>query len=330
VTNNFYPTLSSIKVFAPATVANVGSAFDVLGFALEGQGDYLTATLCDVPGITVRSITGDSGVLPLDSSLNTAAVSATSLLNQLNRRYGDRYRDVGVALDIEKGLPIGSGLGSSSASSVAGAFATNLLLGEPISDRIELLPSVIEGERIACGAAHADNVAPCLLGGFILIRSYTPELDIIKLPTPNPIAIAIASPALELRTSDSRKVLKQSVPLATATIQWGNVAGLIAGIYRNDLDLIGRSLDDNIIEPERGALIPGYREVKEAALRAGALGCSISGSGPSVFAVCRDRGSATEVACAMRSYFVNIVGVEATSFISGINIKGATIVNAPS
>lgn len=322
-----HPAMKEVKVFAPATVANVGSAFDVLGFALDAPGDYVTASFSDTRGITVRSITGDAGLLPLDNALNTAAVSATALINELISRFGDRYRDVGIVLDIEKGLPIGSGLGSSSASAVAGALATNLLLGEPFEDRTALLPFAIEGERIACGSAHADNVAPSLLGGFVLIRSYLPKLDIIQLPAPDPLAIAVVSPALELRTSDARKVLKQSVLLTTATAQWGNVAGLIAGIYRNDLELIGRSLDDAIIEPERGQLIPGYKEVKAAALKAGALGCSISGSGPSIFAVCRDDESAYQVGEAMRSYFVDIVGVEATSFTSGINVRGASIVH---
>jgi homoserine kinase len=327
VANEIHSTKKEVKVFAPATVANVGSAFDVLGFALDAPGDCVTASLCDTPGVTVRSITGDNGLLPLASALNTAAVAATALIKELNNRFGDSYRDLGIFLDIEKGLPIGSGLGSSSASAVAGALATNLLLGEPFEDRDSLLPFAIEGERIACGSAHADNVAPSLLGGFVLIRSYSPELDIIKLPAPAPIVIAVAAPALELRTSDARKVLKQSVPLATATAQWGNVAGLIAGIYRNDLELIGRSLDDAIIEPERGQLIPGYKEVKATALKSGALGCSISGSGPSVFAVCSNAESANQVGAAMCSYFVDIVGVEATYFTSGINVNGATIVH---
>jgi homoserine kinase len=169
-----------VTVFAPATVANVGSAFDVLGFALDAPGDTITATFCQTPGITVRDISGDGGLLPLDPERNTAAVSARALLDHLIRKDSATYAKLGISLSIQKGLPIGSGLGSSSASTVGGVVATNELLGEPLT-RSELLPFAMEGERVACGAAHADNVAPCLLGGFVLIRSYTP-LDVIPLP----------------------------------------------------------------------------------------------------------------------------------------------------
>ena len=313
----------SVTVFAPATVANVGSAFDVLGFALETPGDTITAARSDTPGVTVRAITGDGGALPTDSKLNTAAVSAQALLNSLIARDSATYGRIGISLTIDKGLPIGSGLGSSSASTVGGVLATNELLGAPLT-REELVPFTLEGERVACGAAHADNAAPCLLGGFILIRSYSP-LDMIPLPCPTPLSVAVVAPHLELRTADARKILKRSVPLEAAVTQWGNVAALVAGIYRNDPALIGRSLADTIIEPERGQLIPGYAQVKSAAQEAGALGCSISGSGPAIFALCRDRDEATRIGAAMSEAFRVHAGVASTVHISGINTNGATV-----
>jgi homoserine kinase len=315
----------SVTVFAPATVANVGSAFDVLGFALDAPGDTVTATRSHTPGVTITAITGDGGALPTDSARNTAAVSVTALLKHLSTLDSATYSSVGISLSINKGLPIGSGLGSSSASTVGGVLAANELLGSPLN-RTDLLPLAMEGERIACGAAHADNVAPCLLGGFVLIRSYSP-LDVIQLPSPKNIAVAVVSPRLELKTSDARKILKRSVPLESAITQWGNVAGLVAGIYRNDPELMGRALADTIIEPERGQLIPGYTEVKQAALLAGALGSAISGSGPAIFALCRDRAAAERVAQAMAEAFKSAASVDAISYISGINTTGAAIVS---
>jgi homoserine kinase len=315
---------NSVTVFAPATVANVGSAFDVLGFALDAPGDTVTATISETPGVVVRSIEGDGGVLPLESSRNTAAVSARALLDHLISINSEKYSSVGIILDLVKGLPIGSGLGSSSASSVGGVVAAHELLGAPLKKE-ELLPFAMEGERIACGAAHADNAAPCLLGGFVLIRSYSP-LDLIQLPTPNPLSVAVVSPHIELRTSDARKILKASVPLGSAISQWGNVAALVAGIYRNDPELIGRSLADTIIEPERGQLIPGYHAVKAAAKDAGALGCSISGSGPALFAMCRSESDAHRISDTMAEAFKRAAGVTADIHISGINTEGAKVI----
>lgn len=313
----------SVTVFAPATVANVGSAFDVLGFALETPGDTITAARSDTPGVTIGAITGDGGVLPADSTRNTAAVSAQALLNELIARDSATYSHIGISLTIDKGLPIGSGLGSSSASTVGGVVATNELIGSPFT-RDELVPFALEGERVACGAAHADNAAPCLLGGFVLIRSYSP-LDIVPLPCPTPLSVAVVAPHLELRTADARKILKRSVPLEAAVTQWGNVAALVAGIYRNDPALIGRSLADTIIEPERGQLIPGYAQVKKAAQETGALGCSISGSGPAIFALCSNHAEATRVGTAMCQAFRVHAGVASTVHISGINTSGAVV-----
>lgn len=318
------PLRKSITVFAPATVANVGSAFDVLGFALEAPGDTVTAYLSPQPGIRIRSISGDQGKLSHDVKRNTAGVSSQALLSFLQNSNANDFSNVGIELVLNKGLPIGSGLGSSSASTVAAVVATNELLGAPLS-RKELLPFAMEGERVACGAAHADNVAPCLLGGFVLVRSYDP-LDIIPLPSPEGIWVAVVTPSVEVKTVDARKVLKRSIPLEAAISQWGNVAALVAAIYRNDIHLMGRALEDKIVEPERAPLIPGYHEAKLEALRRGALGCSISGSGPSVFALCESREGAESVSQGMIDSFLT-KGIQSTQSISRINSVGATILS---
>jgi homoserine kinase len=319
--------MRSVRVFAPATVANVGSAFDVLGFALEAPGDTVTAHEASVPGVRVIDITGDDGRLPRDAAKNTASVSSSALLRYLQTKHPDRYRDIGIDLVVAKGLPIGSGLGSSSASTVAAVVATNVLLGHPL-ERLELLPFAMEGERIACGSAHADNVAPSLLGGFVLIRSYDP-LDIIPLPSPVGAWATVVTPSVELRTEDARKVLKRTVPLAHAVSQWGNVAALVAGIYRNDVALMGRALEDRIVEPERAQLIPGFTEAKQAALDAGAVGCTISGSGPSLFALSASEAQAAHIAHCMVAVFEAIT-LPAVSHISRINPDGARIINEDS
>ncbi len=310
-------------MFAPATVANVGSAFDVLGFALDAPGDTVTAHRTNSGKISIISISGDEGRLSRQADENTAGVSISALLTYLNKRDANKYTSVGFEIDLRKGLPIGSGLGSSSASTVAAVVAANELLGSPLT-RAELLPFAMEGERVACGAAHADNVAPCLLGGFILIRSYEP-LDVISLPSPASVWVAVVSPHLELKTFDARRVLRRSVPLESAVAQWGNVAALVAGIYQGDVALMGRSLEDRIIEPERAELIPGYGTAKQSALDAGATGCSLSGSGPSLFALCSSQHQAERVADSMAQSFATL-GITATSYTSRVNSNGATIV----
>ncbi len=316
--------MSCVRVFAPATVANVGSAFDVLGFALQSPGDIVTARSSSIPGVRVVEITGDAGRLPLEATKNTASVSALALLRHLQERISEKYREVGIELAIEKGLPIGSGLGSSSASTVAAVVATNILLGEPLS-RVQLLPFAMEGERVACGSAHADNVAPSLLGGFVLIRSYDP-LDIVPLPSPQSAWATVITPSVELRTEDARRVLKRTVPLGHAISQWGNVAALVAGIYRNDVGLMGRALEDKIVEPERAQLIPGFADAKRAALAAGAAGCTISGSGPSIFALSASEREATHIATEMIAVF-EAMKLPAMRYISPINPDGARVLS---
>jgi homoserine kinase len=216
-------------------------------------------------------------------------------------------------------MPLASGLGSSAASAVAGVVAANLLAGEPLSPR-ELLPFTLQAEQVACGAAHADNVAPALLGGFVLIRSYEP-LDIVRLPVPRGLAAATAHPHTEIRTEDARRILKKDVRLADAVRQWGNLAALVASLYEGNLELLGRSLQDVVAEPRRAMLIPGFAEVKTAALDSGALGCSISGSGPSLFALCASLEKASSAGRSMQETFRR-VGLECDLFVSEINRVG--------
>lgn len=304
-----------IRVFAPATVANVACGFDIFGFALETPGDEVSVRLSDKPGVTIVKISGDNGVLPLDSSKNTAGVAVRMLLDFLQCKQG-------VEIELTKKMPLGSGLGSSAASAAAALFATNALLGFPIP-ATELVEFAMEGERVACGSAHADNVAPALLGGFVLIRSYAP-LDIIEIPFKPDLYCAVLHPHIEIKTETARKILKKEVSLTQMVSQTGNVAGLITGLFTGDLSLIGRSLHDVVVEPVRATLIPGFYEIKSAALSSGALGCSISGSGPSLFAICGDRnhaeksGQAMVQACEKR-------GIGCDLYLSKINKQGPRI-----
>ncbi|MDR8392164.1 homoserine kinase [Aliifodinibius sp. S!AR15-10] len=286
-----------VKVFAPASVANVNCGFDVMGFALEKPGDEIIARRTDGEGVSITKVTGDGGVLPANPQKNTAGVSARALLAHLGT-------NVGIELEIHKKMPMGSGLGSSAASSVGAVIAVNRLLGSPL-ELHELLGFAAEGERVACGAAHLDNVAPSLLGGFVFIRSQQPP-DVIELECPVPLYATVVHPKIEIRTEDTRKILRREVLLSKAVTQWGNVGGLVAGLLKGDYDLISRSLEDVIIEPIRSVLIPGFNEVKQAALDAGALGSGISGSGPSIFALSSSEETAQKVAEAMQIEFARL------------------------
>ena len=312
----------SIKVFAPATVANVACGFDIMGLALDEPGDEVEMELTDTPGVVIADITGDQGKLPRETEKNTVGVAVARLLE-------DRGVDTGVSIVLHKHMPLGSGLGSSAASAVAGVFAANELLiryfpDKAISKREDLLPYAMEGERLACGSAHADNVAPSLLGGFVLIRSYHP-LDVVRIPTPEALCCTVIHPHIEVQTKDARSILKKQLLLKDAVVQWGNAAGLIAGLWQCDFDLIGRSMEDVIVEPIRSLLIPGFSNVKSAALEAGALGCGISGSGPSLFALSKDWAIAHQVGKAMTAAFEHI-GIGSEVYVSKINKQGASVV----
>lgn len=308
--------MSSIKVFAPATVANVACGFDIFGLAVDNPGDEVIVKKRADDKVVITKITGDAGKLPYDSEKNTVTVPILNYLRSIESNQG-------FDVELHKKMPLGSGLGSSSASSVAGVFAVNELLGNPLTTK-ELLPFSMEGERVACGSAHADNVAPALMGGFVVVRSYSP-LDIFKIPTPTNLYVTIVHPDVEVNTKDARFILRNEVQLKKAIAQMGNVAGLVAGLMQSDYELIGRSMVDFIIEPIRSILIPEFFNVKNAALGAGALGCSISGAGPSIFAFSEGKETAEKVRIAMQAAF-NKANIKTNAFVSTINQNGPKII----
>jgi homoserine kinase len=306
---------AGIKVFAPATVANMACGFDILGFALEKPGDEIVARFSDTPGLRITSITGTKGKkLPYEIEKNTAGYAAWRLLEHL----GETER--GIELEIRKKMPFGSGLGSSAASAVAGVMAVNELLRRPLEKR-ELLRFAVEGEQIADGAFHADNVAPSLIGGIVLVRNNA-ALDVHRLPVLNGLYAAVIHPNVQILTKDARAVLSDQVSLKKSVEQSGNLGGLIVGLFRGDLDLIARSSQDVIVEPQRAKLIPYFYDIKEAALQEGALGCSISGAGPSIFALCPNSLVAENVGAAMKRIFKDNK-IRSSLFISPINSEGA-------
>ena len=305
---------AGIKVFAPASVGNVGVGFDCLGFALDAPGDEIVARLTDEPGVRIKTIYGAQGKLPLEVERNTAGLAALRTYEHIGRT------ERGIELDIHKKMPFGSGLGSSAASAVAGAMAVNELLRRPLEKR-ELLPFAMAGEELASGSYHADNVAPSLLGGMVLVRDNA-TLDVHRLPLVRGLRAVVIYPKIEVMTREARELLNDTLPLSTHVTQAANLAGLVVGMFRSDLALIGRSLQDVLIEPQRARLIPRFEEVKAAALEQGALGCSISGSGPSIFALCANTLVAENVGNAMKRIYT-AAKIRTKVFQSGINQEGA-------
>lgn len=306
------------EVFAPATVANLACGFDVLGLALEAPGDRVAVSLAEEPGVHLTKVEGDQGRLPRAADRNTASVAVKKLLEH------ERLESsVGLHMTLVKGLPLASGMGSSAASAVAGVVATKHLLDLDVSMEV-LLAAAIEGERLVAGSGHPDNAAACLYGGLVLARAKNPP-DVIRLPIPDGMSIAVVHPHLELSTRDSRILLGDSVPLKTAVAQWANLGALVSGLYTQDWELIARSLVDHVAEPLRADYVPGFAAVKRAALRAGALGCSLSGSGPSVFALCRNRETADVASRAMSEAFEESAGVETDVYVSSVSARGAYV-----
>lgn len=307
--------MKTIKIFSPATIANLSCGFDVLGVCLDNVGDEMTIHKTEEKGVRITQITGAD--LPLVTQQNVAGVAALAMLQEW-------HTDFGFDIEIHKKIKAGSGIGSSAASAAGAVFGINELLGRPYETK-ELVKFAMVGEKLASGSAHADNVAPALLGGFILVRSYNP-LDIIKIESPDEMYATVIHPQIELKTSDARSVLKQHIPLKDAITQWGNVGGLVAGLYTKDFDLIGRSLQDVVVEPLRGVLIPGFHEIKNTAIQHGALGAGISGSGPSIFALCKGRGDAAKVADAMCRVY-DTMAVPYEIHVSRINPNGIKIID---
>lgn len=309
--------MKKIRASAPATVANVSCGFDIFGFAVGSPADEVEVTLTDKPGVvTISKIFGDEGRLPLDAAKNTSGVGVQAYLKQIGSPFG-------ADIILHKNLPLGSGMGSSAASSAAALVAINHLHDNPLT-RKDLLPFAMEAERVACGSAHADNVAPALLGGFVLIRGYQP-LDVATIPTPEGLYCTLVHPHLELKTEDSRRVLKPTIPIRDAITQWGNIAGLVVGLMKPDFGLISRSLHDVVAEPIRAVLIPGFDAMKATAIEAGALGCGISGSGPTIFTLSNDPAIAEKVGVLLQEQFSGFK-LKSDVFVSRINTVGAKVI----
>jgi homoserine kinase len=304
--------MNLVTAIAPATVANVGPGFDVLGFALAEPCVQVTATLTAATGNTV-TVSCDDPRIPTDPMKNTASAAALSLLAQLQST-------ASISLHSTTGIPLGSGLGSSAASAVAAVVAVNQLLGAPLAPE-QLLNAALDGEAVVSGARHADNVAPCLLGGFVVIRQHDPA-DWIRVPTPASLYYSVVHPHCSISTADARRLLPATVSLKEATQQWANVAMLIAALATDDVAHFGRALDDKIVEPVRAKLIPGYNTVKLAALNTGALGCTISGSGPSMIAFSESTATAKKIAAAMVQAFSE-AGLKANHWIGTLTNPGA-------
>lgn len=305
--------MNEIKIFCPATIANLSCGFDVLGLCLDNVGDEMVIRKSAQKGIRITKIIGAD--LPLETENNVSGVAGLALLETVNV-------DFGFEIEIYKNIKAGSGIGSSAASSAGAVFGINALLSYPYQTK-DLVQFAMQGEKLACGNAHADNVAPALLGGFTLVRSYSP-LDIIKIESPSELYATVVHPQIELKTSDARSVLKQTVSLKSAIMQWGNVGGLIAGLYTKDYDLIGRSLHDEIVEPLRSVLIPGFDLIKQAALENGALGSGISGSGPSIFALSKGKETAEKIAKAMSAVY-EAINLPYEIHVSKVNSEGVKI-----
>jgi homoserine kinase len=310
-----------VRAVAPATVSNISCGFDLLGFAVEGWQDVVEARSSAEPGVRLLEVTGDDGRLPRTAHENTAGVAAAKLLELVGE--GDR-EPRGVELRLRKGLPLASGLGSSGASAVAALVATNEALGLG-ADAAQLLTAAMEGERVACGAAHADNVAPALHGGLLLVRPGEPP-ELTELPVPAGLTSVLIHPHAEVATEAARAALPAAVPLSTMTAQAGNLAALVAGLFRGDDRLIASALVDLVAEPVRAGMTPGFEAMRWDALGAGALGCGLSGAGPTVFAWTREPDRATPIGEAMRRALEREAGLEADLLISPVGAPGARIV----
>lgn len=305
-----------VRAFAPASVSNLGCGFDVFGLALESPGDEVVVRAAEGNGIVSLAVTGDGGRVPGDPLRNSAALAVQGVLDRTGP-------DTGVAIELHKGIPLASGLGGSAASAVAGAVAADALLGGGL-DRSALIDCALIGERRGSGADHADNLAPSLAGGFVLVLPSRPP-RIVQLPTPGELTVAVVHPAMEVETRRARTLLGDTIPLGAGIRQWGHTAGLVAGLFREDWGLIARCLRDAVAEPVRAKLVPGFGAVREAALRAGAAGAGLSGSGPSVFALCRGRDVAEEAAEAMAGAFREEAGLRSETVVSPVNGVGARL-----
>ena len=302
-----------LKIFSPATVANVSCGFDSMGFAVDAVGDEMSFTKTSSKGVKITTITGAD--LTYDIDKNAASAVVQKMLN-------DAKADFGVALTIHKGFKPGSGLGSSAASAAGAAFGANKLLGNRYNN-LELTKFAMYGEEVACGSQIADNVAAAIYGGFILVRSYNP-LEIVKLPVPKELRVVAIHPQVEIKTKDARDVLPTNIPLKNAITQWANVGGLVSGLFTDDYQLISNSLVDLVAEPARKSFIPFFDDVKTNAVKTGALGAGISGSGPTIFALCKGDNSAENVYKSIHETYTK-TAIDFTIFTSKVNAEGIKI-----
>jgi len=306
--------MAEIRVFAPATIANIAIGFDILGLALEQPGDEIIARKTDKQsGLTIRKIYNDNNRLPIDPLKNTATVAGQAVLDALGES------SMGIEFEIHKKMPIGSGIGSSAASAAAGAFAVNELLGSPFSKK-ELLPFAVKGEQSADGAFHADNVAPSLLGGIVLVKN-DEKLFHIQLPIPENLYVSLICPSIEILTKNAREIIRPNVPLNKFIKQSFNLAGFISSLFLSDYELMKKCLVDHIIEPQRAYLIPHFKDIQETALKNNAIGCSISGAGPSIFAISNSKKNAETITDSM-SKILSDAKIPSISLISKVNKEG--------
>ncbi len=308
-------TMNELKIFSPATVANVSCGFDVLGFCLDGIGDEMVVRKIDKKGIHIIKIEGFD--LPYETEKNVAGVSALAL-------YNDAKPDFGFEIEIYKKIKPGSGIGSSSASASGSVFAINELLGNPYN-KTQLTNFAMKGESLASGCEHADNIAPAIFGGFTLVKSLSP-LEVLQLPTPSDLYATILHPQIEIKTSEARAILPKEIPLKNAITQWANVGSFVHALHTNDYELMHRSLEDVVVESYRSQLIPYFDEVKIAAMISGALGCGISGSGPSIFILSKSITIAKDVEKTICAVYEK-ANIPYDTYVSQINTQGIKVIN---
>ncbi len=309
--------ITTATAFAPASVANVAIGFDILGFAVDELGDKVTVRRCEQPGVTIRASRGIAGDLPLDPVKNTAGRALIALLDDLKPGFG-------VEMEIDKGIPLGSGLGGSAASAVGAVVAANALLAKPVS-KLELLKFAMHGEAVASGSLHVDNISPSLFGGLVLTVGIE-QPRVKPIPVPAGVKAVIVHPHMFLSTRQARAILSRTVDMSAFVWQTANLAGFISGCYTNDLDMIRASFEDVVIEPQRQALIPGFHEVRQASMAAGALGCSISGAGPTIFAWTLE-SRAPAVLAAMKGVFTQR-SIETDAWVVDMQSSGARVIGS--
>ena len=313
--------IDRVRVHAPATLSNLGPGFDVLGLAIEQPGDYVEAEWSDTPGVEIVEVRGETGRLTTDPTRNVVGIAATAALRAFDARKTDT-RPPGVRLWLDKRIPLASGLGGSAASSVCGALAVSELLGG-VFDQDDLIACALEGERAVSGGVHADNVAPCVAGGIVLIRTCAP-MELLSLPVPDGLRVAVVHPHVSVVTVEARRlVAERRFEIAQVVANLGQLGALVTALHRGDLALFGRSISDALVEPIRAPLVPGFADVKHTALEAGALGCSLSGSGPSVFAFASSEEQAASLAARMATRFREVADLDSDIYVGRVTIRGA-------